>query len=954
MLFDGIKLVEGSEVQNLVVDSGPVFPSSPSEGELFYRNDGANEALYCYNGSAWMRQLNAADSLDALLLDVGTPGTYKSVTTDVKGRVIAGSNPTTLDGYGISDGQPLDADLTAISAIASNSGLLKKTAANTWTLDTNSYITANQTVTLSGDVTGSGSTNITATLTATGVAAGSYGTLTSVPTLTIDSRGRVTSASNTSIAIDTSSVTSGVFSDARISQASVTQHQASLVITESQITDGAVLARNAGNETITGTWTFSNPIVGSVTSASSATSAAVLTTPRNISASGDGVWDVSFDGSADVSSSLTLATVNSAPQTDSFRKVTVNAKGLVTATSQVGVSDITTTLGYTPVNKSGDTMNGNLVISAGMKITLADAPSVGTDAVNKNYVDSLVAGLTWKNAVKVLSASDISLTGTQTIDDVAVIDGDRVLVIGQTTASQNGIYVVAAGAWSRSADADSGSELTGLGVWVNAGTLYADSGWTCTNDSVTLGTTSITFAQFNGASGITAGIGLTKTGNTLNIGLGAGIAQLPTDEVGVDVYAGGGLMLTTDGSASSTVSTAQLALTNSGVSAGTYNSVTVDAKGRVTAGTSTVSSITIGSTSIALGATATVLSGLSSVTSAAFIGPLTGNVSGIASSATSISGGLVNQIPVQTAVNSTTFIAAPVTVGTYLGWSGSALTWSAPSVAVASTLIPFGTGSSMTTNVALSFTGSAATGFTLGVGGGVMGNGMAVNIKSTAVNSGGAGMPLNIIGAGANQNSASGGNVNIIGGACAGASSNGGGVTITAAVGAAGNVSGNISLSTGAPTGGTSGNITIGTSSVNYVVLNGTNGVLTLSSPIVNMSGGTASSSTTSGTLVVTGGVGISGALNAGTVTATTFTGALSGNAATSTTSTTAGNVTGVVAIANGGTGQTTAEAAIDALGGAAINPVTPKDGDIKIAAGPIISIYATGAYRQIFPAVYS
>lgn len=71
-----------------------------------------------------------------------TAGTYKSVTVDTKGRVTAGTNPTTLAGYGITDAQALDADLTAIAALAGTTGLLKKTAANTWALDTAAYLTA--------------------------------------------------------------------------------------------------------------------------------------------------------------------------------------------------------------------------------------------------------------------------------------------------------------------------------------------------------------------------------------------------------------------------------------------------------------------------------------------------------------------------------------------------------------------------------------------------------------------------------------------------------------------------------------------------------------------------------------------------------------------------------------------------------------------------------------------
>jgi hypothetical protein len=68
-----------------------------------------------------------------------TAGTYKSVTVDAKGRVTAGTNPTTLSGYGITDAQPLDADLTAISGLTATSGILRKTAADTWSLDTTTY-----------------------------------------------------------------------------------------------------------------------------------------------------------------------------------------------------------------------------------------------------------------------------------------------------------------------------------------------------------------------------------------------------------------------------------------------------------------------------------------------------------------------------------------------------------------------------------------------------------------------------------------------------------------------------------------------------------------------------------------------------------------------------------------------------------------------------------------------
>lgn len=109
----------------------------------------------------------------------------------------------------IGNKQPLDADLTAIAALAGTSGLLKKTAADTWTLDTATYLTTNATITLSGDVTGSGTTAITTTLATVNSNVGSFGTASSTGTFTVNAKGLVTAASSTAIALAGSAITSG-------------------------------------------------------------------------------------------------------------------------------------------------------------------------------------------------------------------------------------------------------------------------------------------------------------------------------------------------------------------------------------------------------------------------------------------------------------------------------------------------------------------------------------------------------------------------------------------------------------------------------------------------------------------------------------------------------------------------------------------------------------------------
>lgn len=163
--------------------------------------------------------------------------------------------------------QPLDADLTAISGISGTAGFLKKTGVDAWALDTSTYLTANQTITISGDISGSGTTAITLTLPTVNSNVGSFGSASSAASFTVNAKGQVTAAAATPIAISTAQVTSGTFADVRIAQSNVTQHQAALSIAESQIPNSNILARIADNETISGNWTFSNAVTGTDPSA---------------------------------------------------------------------------------------------------------------------------------------------------------------------------------------------------------------------------------------------------------------------------------------------------------------------------------------------------------------------------------------------------------------------------------------------------------------------------------------------------------------------------------------------------------------------------------------------------------------------------------------------------------------------------------------------------------------
>ena len=187
-----------------------------------------------------------------------------------------------------------------------------------------------------------------------------------------------------------------------------------------------------------------------------------------------------------------------------------------------------------PGNQTLDAIRppGSPVDMAGYRITSVGNPTGANDAANKLYVDNNVQGLDAKASVKAATTGSITLSGTQTVDGIALGVNDRCLVKNQSSAPQNGLYSVQSGAWTRTTDADSWAELVSAFVFVEQGTQQ-DNGYTCTVDQGgTLDTTAVTWVQFSGAGQVISGAGLTKTGNTLDIGAGAGI-QVNADDIQV-------------------------------------------------------------------------------------------------------------------------------------------------------------------------------------------------------------------------------------------------------------------------------------------------------------------------------------------------------------------------------------------------------------------------------------
>jgi phage-related tail fiber protein len=351
----------------------------------------------------------------------------------------------------------------------------------------------------------------------------------------------------------------------------------------------------SSDQTVAGIKTFSSsPVVPTVTSTDNTTKAAstafvkaqnYITGNQSITVSGDA------SGTGTTAIALTLASVGTA---GTYTKVTTDAKGRVTAGTTLAASDIPTLTAAKISDFDTQVRTSRLdqmaaptaaVSLNSQKITGLATPTADTDAATKGYVDAARSGLDVKDSVRAATTANITLSGTQTIDGVAVIAGDRVLVKDQSTGAQNGIYVVAAGAWSRSADATDATEITGgLFTFVEEGTANADSGWVLTtNGAITVGTTALTFAQFSGAGQITAGNGMTKTGNTLDVVGTAG--RIVANADAIDLATAG--------------------------TAGTYRSVTTDAYGRVTSGTNPTTLAGYGITDAqALDATLTALAGV--------------------------------------------------------------------------------------------------------------------------------------------------------------------------------------------------------------------------------------------------------------------------------------------------------------------------------------------------------
>jgi hypothetical protein len=203
------------------------------------------------------------------------------------------------------------------------------------------------------------------------------------------------------------------------------------------------------------------------------------------------------------------------------------------------------------------------------KITNLATPTADGDAASKSYVDGVAQGLDVKDSCVAATTGNITistaLNNGDTLDGVSLSTNDRVLVKDQSTASENGIYIVGSSP-ARADDLAAGADAAGMFTFIEKGTVNADNAFVCTSDkgSAVVGTNNLAFTQFSGAGQITAGDGLDKSANTLSVDLKSnGGLVIESTELAVDLAASsitGTLAIGDGGTGATSASAARTAL----------------------------------------------------------------------------------------------------------------------------------------------------------------------------------------------------------------------------------------------------------------------------------------------------------------------------------------------------------------------------------------------------------
>ena len=540
-----------------------------------------------------------------------TSGTYNNSSTtvtpftvDSKGRItgtgaavtitpafsnIAGK-PTTLSGYGITDAQTLNANLTSVAGLSTSTTGLVKFTNGVASFDTSTYLTANQSITVTGDATGSGTTSISLTLANSGVTSGTY------KSVTVDAKGRVTAGTNPTT-LAGYGITDAVSSSLLGAASGVATLDSGGKVPSSQLpsyiddvldytnlasfpatgSTGIIYVDDSTNKTYRWTGSVYIEISASpgstdsvaegttnlyftnaraqaavTTISGNAATATKLATTRTISSTGDATWTVSFDGSANATAALTLATVATA---GTYKSVTVDAKGRVTA-------------GTNPTTLAGYGIT-DAALLASPTFTGTPAAPTATSATNTTQLatTAFVHSLTQ-------TSSDIYVVDTGTANTyvctyspaiTALVDG-MILSFRAITANTGASTLNVNGLGAKAIVGAAHSALQGGEI---AAGSYCDVKYSSSLTSFVLMMASGAAEQVSAPTQSLHAVNKAYATNASNLASGTVSATL---------------LPAFTGDATSTAGTSALTLATV-ATAGTYRSVTIDAKGRVTSGT---------------------------------------------------------------------------------------------------------------------------------------------------------------------------------------------------------------------------------------------------------------------------------------------------------------------------------------------------------------------------------
>jgi hypothetical protein len=322
------------------------------------------------------------------------------------------------------------------------------------------------------------------------------------------------------------------------------------------------------------------------------------------------------------------------------------------------------------------------------------APTTATGIANKQYVDYFAAGLSWKQPVKAASLANIaSLSGFQTVDAVALTNGDRVLVKDQSLSKDNGIYVVRSGAWEYAVGADDWAEYVGAIVFVEEGSQAYSAWYSLAQEGGTLGVTALDWANFSVSSTYSAGTGLT---------LSAGVFSITNTGVTNATY----------GSASKTVT---LAINAQGQATSASQQDIAIAATQITSGTID---------SARLSGSYSGITGLGTLGDLTVTNPIVGSITGnaatattagsatTATTATNIAGGASGSVPYQTASGTTSFLAAGSN-GQVLTLASGVPSWATAATGTVTSVSGTGTVNGLTLTGTVTSSGSLTLGGTL-------------------------------------------------------------------------------------------------------------------------------------------------------------------------------------------------------------------------------------------------